>query len=305
MDGRKLHLIIEDGTCDPKEATTVGKKLIEIDRVSYIIGGICSGETLAIAPIAQQSKVILFSPGSSNPSITQSGDYIFRNYPSDAYQGVFAADYLFKTLGKQLIAVIAANQDYTQGIKKEFEKALKNFGGSIVLSIDIDPEEKDFNTILTKVKNTNPDAVYASTLVGQGVRLMKAAKQIGITVPIFGLESWDDQQTLLADPTAVGGNYYAVISAPAAPDHLKVGIKKFCSTCDIAPGVLQSYDAVHILAKALEKGGFKPEKVKDALYRTSYEGVSGHIEFDQNGDLKEASYAVKKIENGKSIHIFP
>lgn len=303
IDGRLINLIVEDGKCGSKEAALVGKKLIDVDQVQFIIGGICSSETLAIAPLAEQARVILLSPGSSNPAITQSGDYIFRNYPSDAYQGIFAARHLLETMKKKTVSVIAANNDYAQGVKTEFEKEFQRLGGTILSSDNVDPEETNFQTILTKMKAHNPEAVYAATSVAsQAVQLMKQAKQLGIETQFFGVESWDEK-TLLAESPITEGAIFTAIKTPEAPESLKQGIKSVCATCDIMPAVLQSYDAAQILANAIDKADFEPENVKAELYETSYNGVSGHIEFDQNGDLKQTEYVVKKVENGAIIRI--
>ncbi len=297
INERTINLIVEDGKCDSKEATIVGKKLIEVDRVQFIVGGICSSETLAIAPLAEQARVILLSSGSSNPAISHSGDYIFRNYPSDAFQGIFAARYLLETMKKMTVSVIAANNDYAQGVKTEFEKEFQRLGGSILSSDNVDPEETNFQTILTRMKVDKPDAVYAATSVAsQAVQLMKQAKQLGIETQFFGVESWDEK-TLLAESQTTDGSVFAAIKTPEAPESLKQGIKSLCATCNIMPAVLQSYDAVYILADAIDKARFEPKRVKNELYETKYDGVSGHIEFDQNGDLKQTDYVIKKVEN--------
>ena len=112
IKGKKIEIIYEDGKCDPKEAANAANKLINIDKVTAIIGGLCSSETLAMAPLAEKSKVILLSAGSTNPGITNAGDYIFRNVPSDSFQGVYAARYVKTRLNKNRVALLKCLSDW-------------------------------------------------------------------------------------------------------------------------------------------------------------------------------------------------
>jgi branched-chain amino acid transport system substrate-binding protein len=120
INGRPLEVVYEDGFCDSKTASNAGNKLINIDKVVAIIGGFCSGETLAVAPTAEQNKVVMISPASTAPSISTAGDYIFRDVPSDSYQGKHAANFVYNTLGKRKAAVLYASVDYTQGLADVF-----------------------------------------------------------------------------------------------------------------------------------------------------------------------------------------
>ncbi len=110
VNGTKITFIAEDGKCTPKDATTAGKKLIEVDKVLAIVGGMCSGETLAIAPLAESEKVVTVSYASSNPTITNAGDFIFRVFPSDSFQGSVSARYAYENLGKKAAVVYTNNE---------------------------------------------------------------------------------------------------------------------------------------------------------------------------------------------------
>ncbi|MFA6269497.1 MAG: ABC transporter substrate-binding protein, partial [archaeon] len=115
INGAKIELIAEDGTCDGKAAITAMTKLVEVDNVKYVVGGQCSSETIAAAPLAEKNKVLLLSPLSSNPNITTMGDYIFRNYPSDSYQGKIAAEYVANTMHLKKAAILSCLSDYCVG----------------------------------------------------------------------------------------------------------------------------------------------------------------------------------------------
>lgn len=124
IDGKKLEFIWEDGKCNGKDAASAVQKLINVDKVKIIYGGFCSSETLGIAPIAEQAHVVVLSPGSSSPDITNAGDYIFRNYPSDSSQGAILAE-VAKGLGLKKIGMLTEQQDYTVGIQKAFKAAFE------------------------------------------------------------------------------------------------------------------------------------------------------------------------------------
>src|SRR3989338_1211347 len=185
INGQKVEFYKEDGGCNPKDATSASTKLIEIDKVIAIIGGFCSGETLAAAPIAERNKVILFSPTSSNPKITEAGDFIFRSYPSDAFQGSYAADYTFKQKNAKKAAILYINNDWGTGIKVTFRNKFEQLGGAIVSEDTFDQSTTDLRTQLTKIKSLNPDFIYfpahpAETIIG-----LKQANELGLPATLF------------------------------------------------------------------------------------------------------------------------
>ena len=132
IKGRSLEVIYEDGKCSGKDAATAAQKLINIDGVKIILGGACSGETLSIAPIAEQNKIIIFSAFSSSPDITKAGDYIFRNSPSDLDVAKGYAQFIVSRGGYKNIAIISENTDYAGGVKKVFNEEIARLGGKIV-----------------------------------------------------------------------------------------------------------------------------------------------------------------------------
>ena len=132
INGKKLELVIEDTKCDAKEGISAANKLINIEKVSVIVGEVCSGSVLAMAPITEQSKTILFATAASSPKITNAGDYVFRDYPSDAYQGKFAAEYSYNKLGKRKVGLLYMQIDYGIGVKDAFKNRFKELGGQVV-----------------------------------------------------------------------------------------------------------------------------------------------------------------------------
>ena len=160
VNGKKLEPIYEDSKCSPKDGNAAAQKLVNIDGVKIIIGGVCSGETLGAAPITESNKVILFSPSATSPDITKAGDFVFRDAPSDAYAGVIASNYAYNDLNSKKAAIISESTDYAQGLRKVFKENFARVGGEIVADETYNPEDTDFRTQVTKVKAANPDVVY-------------------------------------------------------------------------------------------------------------------------------------------------
>src|SRR3989344_7061766 len=190
VNGRPIEVIYEDGQCNAKAATNAASKLINVNKVRVIIGGLCSTETAAFGPGAMQAKVIVFSPGSSAPTLSQLGKYFFRNYPSDAFQGKFAAEYAYNTLGARKIAVIYHISDWGTGIKEIFEARFKELGGQIVAENGEPQIARDYRTDLSKTKAANPDYIYSPTYPEGGTALLKQAKELGIKTKFLRPAPW-------------------------------------------------------------------------------------------------------------------
>src|SRR3989344_5494284 len=131
IDGKQLELIIEDSKCNGKDATSATSKLINVDKVEIILGGFCSSESIASAPLAEAAKVTLFSAGSSSPDLTGISAYFFRNYPSDASQGKVLAEAAIQK-GWKKVAFLQEQTDYALGVYKAFSSRFEELGGVIV-----------------------------------------------------------------------------------------------------------------------------------------------------------------------------
>src|SRR3989338_4967926 len=189
VNGRKVELIYEDSKCNPKDGNAAAQKLINIDKVKVIIGGVCSGETLGAAPIAEENKVILISPSATSPDITKAGDFIFRLSPSDAFAGIVAANYAFNDLKAKKAAVISESTDYAQGLRSVFKENFAKLGGEIVADETYNPEDTDMRTQVTKAKAANPDAIYIlPQTIQKGVLLVKQIKEAGLKQQILTAE---------------------------------------------------------------------------------------------------------------------
>ncbi len=296
INGAELKLIAEDGKCNPKDSATAGNKLINVDKVPVVFGGLCSGETTAIAPVAEQNKVIVISGCSSAPSITTAGDYIFRSYPSDALQGKFAADYVYKTLGKKKVTTLAVLGDWGSGLKNAFEDAFRAQGGEIVLSQDYVQEARDLRSQLTKAKDSGAELLYFVGYTEASIAGLKQAKELGLAFTIMGGDAWDDVK--IHENSFADGILYTVGSAKfdenwAAKLKEKGGNPTLCTP--------RTYDNIKIIADIMKQTGPDSTKIKDALYALKdYQGVGGIVTLDVNGDNTFGTFDVKMVDKGKA-----
>jgi branched-chain amino acid transport system substrate-binding protein len=306
INGRQIEMIYEDGKCDGATAATAAQKLVNIDKVTAIIGACCSAETLAMAPIAEQGKVVIISPVSSSPALSSAGDYIFRDYPSDSFQGSKAAVLAMGDLKAKNIAVLTCQSDWCAGIEKVFVEKIKALGGKIVAEEKFDDKTtKDLKTQLTKIKAAKPDLIYFPAYSDSTIIGLKQAKELGLKVQFLGGDAWDDPKIVEGAGKAAEGIVYLKPSAPAT-DEFRAAMAAKLGNNEITTGSPQAYDAANILAQVMKAFGSDSTKIKDALYKVAnYQGVSGSISFDQNGDLVDANYDIKTVKDGKVIDFKP
>lgn len=304
INGQPLEIIYEDGKCNGQSASSAANKLINVDKVPVILGGACSGETQAFAAAAEQAETTVLSYCSSAPAITNAGDYIFRNYPSDLYQGSFAADYLANKLGKKKAAIMYVKSDWGMGIRSVFSEAYKKAGGELVADEGYDQTSRDLRTQLAKIKSANPDVIYFLGVTESSIAGIKQAKELGLNIPIFGGDAWDDAKIWTEVGSAGEGVSYSVVSAPLN-DSFKAKMKASVGNDEITACTPQAYDAVKLLAQVLKKSGAKSENIKNELYKTKYTGgvSANQITFDKNGDVVGANYIVKTVQNGKAVEV--
>jgi branched-chain amino acid transport system substrate-binding protein len=295
INGMQIKIISEDGRCDPKEAVTATHKLINIDKVPAIIGGVCSAETLAAAPLAEESKTLLLSPCSSNPEITNSGDYIFRDYPADDFAARLLAKQVFDS-GHRNAALLSCFKDWCAANAESFGNAFEELGGKVLIHEQFEQGEKDLRGIFTKIKDKQPDIIFFAAYTESSVAGLIQAKELGLDVPFYGGDTWDDVKIFEQAGDAAEGIQY-MIPHTEVTDNFRNSFLANYGT-EITVCVTQAYDWGHILGEVISQVGTDPTDIKDALYKVDYNGVSGKIKFDHNGDLKAASYDLKKVVNG-------
>ncbi|MCS7201041.1 MAG: ABC transporter substrate-binding protein [Patescibacteria group bacterium] len=297
VDGRKIELIVEDDFCS-KDGINAWQKIVNVDKPVAIVGPVCSSVGGPALPIAQSAGIPVVITGASAPHLTKIGDYIFRIYPSDSFQGKFTAEYVFNKLGKRKVAVVYVKNDWGQGVRDVFVARFKELGGEIVFDEGVTQEEKDFRGLITKLKISSPEIVYLPLYPAGAVSFIKQLKEAGTNITMLGADALEAQE-VIENEIADGVMY--VVAKINNPEEFRVKVSSY------APAGLEInfmapayYDAIRILAEAIKVAGTDRTRIKEALKTIKYNGISNPaIEFDENGDIKSASYDVKIIRNKK------
>lgn len=284
--GKKINLIIEDDQSKPGEAATAVRKLISRDGVVALIGEIASSRSLEAAPIAQQSKIPMVSPGSTNQNVTKVGDYIFRVCFIDPFQGTVMAKFTLNSLKKTRVAVLTdVRQDYSVGLSQYYKDYLTKNGGTVVSEQSYSSGDQDFKAQLTSIKAGNPEAIFVPGYYNEVGLIARQARELGITVPIMGGDGWDSP-TL----TQIGGaamentffsNHFSVEDQnPVIQDFVRNYRERYKKDPDGMAAL--GYDAAKVLLEAMTRAGSsEPAKVRDALAATvDFQGVTGKISID-------------------------
>lgn len=299
---KKIEIIYEDGKCDPKEAANAANKLINIDKVTAIIGGLCSSETLAMAPLAEKSKVILLSAGSTNPGITSAGDYIFRNVPSDSFQGVYAARYVKTKLNKNRVALLKCLSDWCLGVNDSFKAEFVKLGGEIVGEEAFPQDSRDLRGQLVKIKSANPELVYFVSYTEGTIVGLRQMRELGIKAPVFGADAWSDPKIWESVKGDGEGAMYLEPANKAYPQSFVDALSKKTGGREINVYAPRAYDALKILASVMEIAGTDIDLIKKGIYNVAdYKGIADNYTFDANGDIMNADYSVREVRGGKAV----
>lgn len=302
-NGAKLELVYEDGQCDPKTGTAAAEKLVSVNKVHVIIGGVCSGETLGAVSVTEPAKVILISPSASSPKISEAGDYVFRTYPSDNGKGTILAKYAIDKKFKK-VATLAEQSDYALGIKDVFDKALKD-GGVESLVETYTKESSDFRTQLLKFKSAGVEAIFLDPQTpDKGLLMLNELKEMNfhpllLTQEVLGT----DTDTLAKAKDFAEGMITADVIPPV--DGIFNGIKaeyKQLYGKDVNYDAISAgaYDALMVVRDAIVAAkGDNADTMKTFLYSIqNYLGANGIFSMDKNGD-PTLTHSIMVIKNGK------
>jgi branched-chain amino acid transport system substrate-binding protein len=286
VNGRQVQLIIEDEQGEPGKVTTVVTKLLRQDQVHALLGEVASTNSLTAAPKAQEAKIPMITPSSTNPEVTRKGDYIFRVCFIDPFQGEVMAKFAANTLKAKRAAILSDfNSDYSKGLTQFFKQSFGKLGGTIVDEKTYTQTDRDFSSQLTSIRSSNPDVIYVPGYYGQVGVIAKQARQQGITVPILGGDGWDAPQLWDLGGEAMNNTF---ISNHYSIDDPSPEIQKFVADYkgryNVAPDALAAlgYDAMKVLADAIKRaGGTDGAKLRDAIAQTKdFAGVTGRISID-------------------------
>ena len=306
INKKKVRIIFEDDQGEPEKAVTAVRKLINVDKVSAIIGPMWSSSVLAVSPIVEKEHVVILSPTASSPKITQAGDFVFRNTYSDILEGAKAAQYAYNNLKYKSAALIFINNDYGLGLKDAFKEKFLKLGGQIIDEESYDPKSTDFRTQLVKINKLNPEVIYLVGYSEMG-KVLVQAKELGISIPFMSCIMFGIGDVIAVAGEAAEGVTYTYPSYD--PEHRDKVTQEFGKQYKEKYGTLPdpeaafAYDATNILFFAMTKGGLDSNSIKNALYQIKdYNGVTGLTGFNADGDVIKP-IGFKKIVNGKPVWV--
>lgn len=304
-EGININAIIEDSKSATKEAVSALQKLITNNNVQVIIGDIASSSVLAMAPIAEKNNVVLLSPGASNPDITTAGDYIFRNWQSDALEGKIGAEFVANVLGVDNIIILYVNNGYGTGLKEAFKDRFLELNGKVESIESFEQNSKDVRTQLSNIKGGNASYVYMPGYPQEMATVLKQAKELKVNKIFISTQAFDDPFILENAGDAANGTIFSI---PTPPDTNKMIVKNFQQEYrkkfNQNAGVCSDtgYDALKIIIDGYKNGARTGTEFKNYLYSVKdFDGASGLTSFDSFGDVTK-EFIFKVVKNKKVVY---
>jgi branched-chain amino acid transport system substrate-binding protein len=304
INGKQVELLVQDDRSDASEAATIVTKFVTQDQVHAVIGEVASSRSIAAAPIAQNAKIPMLTPSSTNPEVTKKGDFIFRSCFIDPYQGAAIAQFAAKTLGAKTAAIMVDRKnDYSTGLEKVISEVFTRFGGKIVATQSYQEGDQDFNAQLTSLKGSNPEVIFVPGYYNDVGLIAKQARDKGITVPLIGGDGWDSEQLYKIGGTALNGSYFTNHYSPYDTEPKVVKFvndykKRYNSTPDALAAT--AYDAANIMFDAIKRSkSLSGTDIRDALQATkAFPGVTGTVTFNQNRDAVKPIVMIEIKDGG-------
>lgn len=308
--GKKIELVVVDNKSEKADATIAVARLIEKEKVSAILGSWGSGLSIAAGDLVKNNKIPAVGASCTNPLVTEGNDYYFRVCFLDPFQGTVMANYAYNKLGARKAALIQeVSNDYAVGLAKFFKDAFIELTGdpdAIVATANYNTGDQDFSSQLTAVGAKNPDVIFAPGNFTESAMIIKQARKQGIQTPIIGGDTWETNEFITVGGAEVEGTVLSTFFDGTNPvtDEAKKFIDAFNKE---KPGEVPAavtalgYDSYLIVYKAIEQcGSADPQKIRDELAKMkNFEGVTGMIDINENGDADKNSAVIKVVKDGK------
>ena len=308
VKGRKIEVRVYDNQSKPEEAAQAANRLINQDNVLLILGEVASSNSMAMAEKAQPAKVPMISNASTNPKVTEIGDYIFRVCFIDPFQGYVMAKFSHDNLKLNKVAVLRdLGSAYSQGLADVFERKYTEMGGKIVARETYTKGSTDFRSQLTAIKRASPDAIYIPGYYNDIGLIARQARELGITATLMGGDGWDSEKLFELGGSAVEGSYF---SNHYSPDDPSPRVQKFITSYKAAYGSVPDslaalgYDAAMVAVDAIKRApSFDRGAIRDAIAQTkNFHGVTGSITLDEKRNATKSA-VVLQVGKGKTKYV--
>lgn len=303
--GKKVKLLTEDDLSKKGEPATIALKLITREHIVALLGEVASSLSLEAAHICQDKHIPMISPSSTNPKVTEVGDYIFRVCFTDPFQGKLDANFAREYLKAKRVAILTdVGQAYSMGLAQYFKEPFIAGGGEVVSGKNYTSGDKDFKAQLTAIKAADPQAIFVPGYYTEAALICQQARQLGITVPIFGGDGWEAPELITLGKDAVEGTYFSTHyssedKSPTVQKFVKEYEAKYNGEVPDAMSAL-GYDSAMVLADAIKRAGTTDEpKLRDAIAATKdYMGITGKTTIDAHRDAAKSAVIIT-VKDGK------
>jgi branched-chain amino acid transport system substrate-binding protein len=302
IKGKQVQVTSLDDQGKPEEAAVATTKLVTETRVQAVLGEVASSRSKAMAPVAQQNHVPMITPSSTNPEVTQLGDYIFRVCFIDPFQGFVMAKFALENLHLKHVAVLTdVKNDYSVGLAKFFVNTFTKGGGDIVISQSYGSNDIDFKSQLTAIRAKNPEAIFVPGYYTDVGLIARQAHELGITVPLMGGDGWDSPKLKEIGGTAINGSYFSNHYTPEdTSPRVQEFIKNFKATYGVIPDGLAAmgYDAAGVLYAAMKRTtNDSGEELRNQIAATKdFDGVTGRISIDKDRNAVKSAVVLKIVD---------
>lgn len=311
--GKKIELVVADSKSEPAEAANAMSKLINQDKTPVVMGIFTSSSAIAASNVSESSKVPFLAIGATNPKVTLDDKggvkpNTFRVCFIDPFQGTVGANFILDELKlKKAVIFVDNSSDYSKGLAEFFKKAYLAKGGQVVGEEAYLQKDADFKAVLTKIKNMNPEILYVPGYYEEVGKIVKQARELGMTMPIVGGDGWDSPK--LAEIAGADALNHTFFTNHYSPDDTSEASKAFVASYTKtynqkpdAPAVL-GYDGARLMADAITRAGaVDSAKVSAALAATKgYKAVTGDTSLNETHDAVKSAVIIE-FKDGKQAY---
>jgi len=306
--GKKVAVRVYDDQSKPEEAASATKRLLTQDKVVVVLGEVASSNSLAMAPIAQEAKIPMISPSSTNPRVTEVGDYIFRVCFIDPFQGFVMAKYAHDDLKYTRVAILTDKKSaYSEGLTEVFQRKFTEMGGKVMGVEAYAKGDTDFRAQLTNIKKLKVEGLYVPGYYEDVGKIAEQSKELGLKVVMMGGDGWDSAKLFELGGPAVEGSFVSNHYSAEDPNpRTQAFIAKYKEKYGAVPDSLAAlgYDSARVAMDAIRRAGKTDgPSLRDAIAQTrDFPGVAGTITLDEKRNPVKPA-VVLRVEGGKFKYV--
>lgn len=294
--GKKLVLDVEDDACDPKQARSIAEKIAG-SKIPFVAGHYCSSSSIPASEAYADGNVLQITPASTNPLFTERKLWnVARVCGRDDQQGLIAAAYIAKNYAGKNVAILNDKTTYGKGLADETKKALNKMGFTEKMFESYNKGDKDFNSIVSRLKRNNIDLVYVGGYHQEAGLIVRQMRDQGLKTVLMGGDAINDKEFASITGSAGEGTLFTFGPDPRNKPTAKAIVEKFkAKNVDPEGYTLYTYAAFQVWSQAVAKvGSTDPKKVIAAIKAGEWDTVLGKMAFDSKGDIKVMDYVVYK-----------